>query len=313
MPFFSVVIPLYNKQDYISQSLHSVLNQQFKDFEVIIINDGSTDRSQQIIESFQDSRIRLFNQKNQGVSIARNTAVAKSTGKIIAFLDADDIWYPTHLEEIYHLSKKFPEATLFATAYEIEYLSSFVQKYILETPKKTSLLFPFYKYVKGSPLFYTSNFALKTEVFLQEDGFKASIHAEDTELFLRLGYKYPLAYSSMISMRHLDQTVNSLFAKYNTDMKVKMLEELAELEKKDKFLKKILDINRFSWAIEYKMKGQKNKFYALKKEIDRKNLNFIQQVMLDSPRAVLSILKSIQNQLLKRKIYLTPYKKSTNL
>jgi len=86
----SVIIPLYNKESIIERSLRSVLSQDFDDFEVIVVNDGSTDRSAEIVRSIRDSRIRLIEQGNRGPSAARNTGVKNAKGNWILFLDADD-------------------------------------------------------------------------------------------------------------------------------------------------------------------------------------------------------------------------------
>ena len=113
---FSIVIPLYNKKKYIYRAINSVLNQTIKDFELIVVNDGSDDGSEKIIERFNDERIRLISQENKGVSAARNTGIIRSKHEFIAFLDADDEWLPDHLETISLLINKFPKAKAYATA-----------------------------------------------------------------------------------------------------------------------------------------------------------------------------------------------------
>ena len=94
---FSIVIPLYNKQDCIRQALDCVFNQSFQDFEVIVVDDGSTDRGAEIVREYKDERLRLVSQKNSGVSAARNAGIAAAHNSWIAFLDADDIWTHLHL------------------------------------------------------------------------------------------------------------------------------------------------------------------------------------------------------------------------
>jgi len=89
---FSVVIPLYNKERSVKNTIESVLNQTFQDFEVIVVNDGSTDNSLEVVKSFNDERIRIINQKNSGVSSARNRGIKEAKYEWIAFLDADDLW-----------------------------------------------------------------------------------------------------------------------------------------------------------------------------------------------------------------------------
>ena len=85
MPYFSIVIPLYNKAEYISASINSVLQQSFQDYEIIVINDGSTDESVGNIESLATDKVSIYNQENSGVSIARNNGVKFSKGEFIAF------------------------------------------------------------------------------------------------------------------------------------------------------------------------------------------------------------------------------------
>lgn len=91
MPFLSVIIPLYNKELYIGTTIHSVLNQSFDDFEIIVVNDGSKDKSLQVVNGIQDGRIRIINQQNAGVSAARNRGMNEAQGEYLFFLDADDI------------------------------------------------------------------------------------------------------------------------------------------------------------------------------------------------------------------------------
>ena len=91
-PFFSIVIPLYNKENYIGHTLKSVLNQAFQDFEIIIVNDGSTDKSLEKVNSIKDARVQLFSIENRGVSYARNYGIEKALASLIIFLDADDTW-----------------------------------------------------------------------------------------------------------------------------------------------------------------------------------------------------------------------------
>lgn len=114
----SIVIPLYNKKDQVSNTIATVLAQTYQDFEVIIVNDGSTDDSVAEVEKVQDSRIRLIHQQNAGVSVARNRGIEASKGDLIAFLDADDEWTPGYLETQYQLFRKYPDCGVFACNYE---------------------------------------------------------------------------------------------------------------------------------------------------------------------------------------------------
>src|SRR5699024_4728750 len=113
---FSVVITVYNKGKQIKNTLKSVLNQTYQDFEIIIINDGSTDDSEKEILKFEDSRIRYYFQENKGAAGARNAGIKKAKNDFIAFLDADDYWFPFYLEEQKKSIEKFPKEKVFSTA-----------------------------------------------------------------------------------------------------------------------------------------------------------------------------------------------------
>ncbi|WFU07159.1 glycosyltransferase (plasmid) [Rhizobium sp. CB3171] len=109
-PFFSVVIPLYNRADVVGATLHSVLNQTFSDFEVVVVDDGSSDNPSEIISQLDDRRIRFVSQPNAGGSAARNKGIDLANGRFIAFLDSDDEFKPTHLERMHEILRH--DATL---------------------------------------------------------------------------------------------------------------------------------------------------------------------------------------------------------
>jgi len=108
----SVIIPVYNASRFIGETIKSVLSQTYKDFEIIVVDDGSTDNSADIVKSFGDKKIILIKQKNRGVSAARNTGIKASTGKFIALLDHDDLWLPEKLEKQIPLLEKNPDVAL---------------------------------------------------------------------------------------------------------------------------------------------------------------------------------------------------------
>lgn len=114
---FSVVIPLYNKAHTISNTIETVLRQTCLDFEVVIVNDGSTDNSVEVIQDYtSDERIRIVHQENKGVSAARNTGVANSNYQYIAFLDGDDEWFPDYLMKMKEAIEKFPKHEFFCSS-----------------------------------------------------------------------------------------------------------------------------------------------------------------------------------------------------
>lgn len=119
MPLFSVIIPLYNKAPYVRKAIESVIEQTYKEWELVVVDDGSIDGSGDIVKAIHDNRIRLVRQDNAGVSAARNRGVAESTAPYICFLDADDWWEPTFLEEMARVIERHPNAGIYGTSYYI--------------------------------------------------------------------------------------------------------------------------------------------------------------------------------------------------
>lgn len=114
----SVVIPLYNKSSTIARTLATVAAQTYSDYEVVVVDDGSTDGSADIVRRINDPRLRIICQPNGGVSAARNRGIDEARGEFIAFLDADDEWKPDYLETQVALTEKYPGCDVFCTDYE---------------------------------------------------------------------------------------------------------------------------------------------------------------------------------------------------
>ncbi|MEN6384986.1 MAG: glycosyltransferase family A protein, partial [Phycisphaerales bacterium] len=117
MNAISVIIPLYNKAKYISRAIDSVLAQTFKDYEIIVIDDESSDDGPVIVRKYGESRIKLFRQRNAGPGAARNNGLAQSNSQFVAFLDADDEWMPEFLDRCYKSLVKNPDCDAAAAAY----------------------------------------------------------------------------------------------------------------------------------------------------------------------------------------------------
>src|SRR5690554_5620989 len=111
-PFFSIIIPLYNKEKHIKNTLQSVLDQSFSNFEVIIVNDGSTDNSLNQVNAVIDERIKVYSIENSRVSAASNYGIKKAQAEYITFLHADDLWESHHLKNLDELLKTFPHCGL---------------------------------------------------------------------------------------------------------------------------------------------------------------------------------------------------------
>jgi glycosyltransferase involved in cell wall biosynthesis len=116
MPDISVVIPLYNREDYITRAVNSVLAQTYKNFEIIVVDDGSSDDSLAVVEKIHDKRIKVIHQENRGDTLARNAGIRESTADHVAFLDSDDEWTPQFLETVKGLEERYPDAGAYCTS-----------------------------------------------------------------------------------------------------------------------------------------------------------------------------------------------------
>lgn len=127
---FSIIIPLYNKEKYIQRAVDSVLNQTYQNFELIIVDDGSTDGSLSAIKNYTGNpKIRIISQNNKGACSARNTGINSAMYKYIIFLDADDAWMENFLKEICNLINQYPDCGIYATSFQRILSSKKIQKY----------------------------------------------------------------------------------------------------------------------------------------------------------------------------------------
>lgn len=184
MPLFSVVVPLYNKADTIERTLRSVAEQFFRDFEVVVVDDGSNDNGAEIVSRFKGiENLRLVSQVNAGVSATRNKGVVESRGKYIAFLDADDEWKPTFLKEIAGILVAYPEARVLGTGYE-----RIANGYLYCCRERRKLfvcdLFKVWPYFQ--PI-NSSSIVIEKQLFADIGGFNDKLRFwEDAELWFRL-------------------------------------------------------------------------------------------------------------------------------
>ncbi|EDP94227.1 glycosyltransferase family 2 protein [Kordia algicida OT-1] len=313
MPLFSVIIPLYNKEKYVQQTVQSVLQQTFVDFELLIVNDASTDDSVAVVSQFSDERIRLIeNPKNLGLSATRNHGISKAKGTIIALLDADDLWLPTFLETIKSLYDSFPEAVIFGTDYVETYTSQedlVPQKNISASLQGTSFLVPdFFEASMFQPIFLQSSVAFKKDICTEKEVFDSKItFAEDIDFYIKYGSQYRVAYHyEALSEVRFDvpnqMSKNSIVSKALPD-----LDKYEDLAKENSSLKKYLDLYRYIFASMYSFENAIPQRNAMLQHIDYSNLTFKQRLLLKSPRFVLLFLKKVKGFLLKRNIRVTSF------
>ena len=190
---FSVVIPLYNKELSIQNTILSVLKQSYQNFEIVIINDGSTDGSVDAVKAINDKRMRLIHQENQGVSAARNRGIKEAKYEWIAFLDGDDLWKSNHLDEIVKMMKVFPENKVYVTSFE------FSDKRKMFKHERNNPIFKIENYFKEAVkenLLWTSIVVVYAQCLLDVGGFNVNLNrGEDLDLWARLARRYSIVKS----------------------------------------------------------------------------------------------------------------------
>jgi glycosyltransferase involved in cell wall biosynthesis len=198
----SVVIPLFNKRLYVARAVESVLSQSMTDFGLIIVDDGSTDGSADIVAEYKDPRIRLIRQANAGTSAARNRGIAEAQTELIAFLDADDTWTTQLLETIMRLSRRFPNCGAYATAYEIlEPTGRRWQPRFRDVPPAPwEGIFPnYFRSAMGTPPICSSAVAVPKGIFAKTGLFPVGEgHGEDLDTWCRIALAFPIAFSHMV-------------------------------------------------------------------------------------------------------------------
>ncbi|MDI1243721.1 MAG: glycosyltransferase family A protein [bacterium] len=224
-PFFSVVIPTYNRAAFIKKTVTSVLEQTFQDFEVLIIDDGSEDESKEVVTSIDDPRVRYFAKMNEERAVARNTGTDRSRGRYVTFLDSDDLLYPVHLDNAFQMIAEHQQPAWFHLGYE------FVSGDSNSRSVAGSSGIANDKLIDG-------NFLSCRGVFLRRDVAHGNPFnpdrqlsgTEDYELWLRLASRFPL---------YCDERISSAIVQH--DLRSVINADRAQLEKRIELLEKYLN------------------------------------------------------------------------
>ncbi len=236
---FTIVIPTFNRAHRILTTINSILAQNYYNFEIKIIDDGSTDDTKEIILALKDPRITYFKKKNEERAIARNFGIDRANGDYITFLDSDDILYPNHLEEAFNLINDYGSPEWLHLAYEIKDEKG---KIIRQETKRHGNI---------NSTLATGNHLSCIGVFIRNDIIKTFkfnedrdiIGSEDYELWLRLAAKYTLYYSNEITscmIQHVERSVTG----FNPEKLIKRTKKLVEIVTNNQFLKK-RDLRKF--------------------------------------------------------------------
>jgi glycosyltransferase involved in cell wall biosynthesis len=194
-PYFSIVIPTYNRAGYIAKAIQSLIDQDFDSFEVIIVDDGGTDNTQDIVSRFQDARIRFFKKENGERAAARNFGAAKANGKFISFLDSDDYVRKQFLQNARSVVEINPGVTVFHIGYDIVAENGRVLKKWKALPSPVN-----HKLIEGNFLSCLGVFVrrdvLEKNRFNEDRNLSGS---EDYELWMRLAARFEIITNKMAS------------------------------------------------------------------------------------------------------------------
>lgn len=287
---FSVVIPLYNKEKYIRNCVRSALNQTLLPSEVIVVNDGSTDRSFEILSSIKSPLVKVFNQKNQGLSATRNRGIKLSNESLVAFLDADDQWHPDFLLNIGNLQKKFPEASIYGTSYYdvIKQKNVPAKHSVPESFKgKDIIATSFFEYNYNHFIPNMSTLCIKKNDF-PEKVFNNSIdYHEDVDFFLRhvSNLKVALLFSPLayINTHWNDRMSNSV-------LNNKRLPDLLKFEnhyKNSKEAIKFINQQKLKYLIKSKMNNDQANIIRYKSIINLSHLSLKKKILIYIPNKML--------------------------
>jgi glycosyltransferase involved in cell wall biosynthesis len=311
MAYFSIIIPLYNKEKHIKDTLNSVLSQTNKNFEIIIVNDGSTDESELEVKSIQDERIKLYTIENHGVSYARNYGVKKASSDFIVLLDADDYWKPHHLENLKKLQQAFPSCGLYAVAYESAFGERNIPSKYHNIPLQQNwmgIVDDFFESSTINCIASSSSVMIPRSVYEEVGGFDTTYNSgEDIDLWIRIALNYDVSFNNNVSVE-INMIAENQASQSSINTRNHLNFDVFEDENTNKNLKTYLDLNRFSIAIQHKVAGNHLKAKELINKIDKRNLNAKQRMLLHMNASVLKSLLKIKIFLRKNGIGLSSFR-----
>ena len=298
MSRFSVVIPLYNKENFIANTLQSVLNQTFLDFELLLINDCSTDNSLEVAKKIEDPRIKLVQHLvNKGLSASRNTGIKIAQSKYIAFLDADDLWKPHFLEKIDFLISNYPDAALYATKYEVLAKGNKIitHDFKIKDFKNNGIVANYFESNLNQSIYYPSCLCVRKDVFEDVGYYNEAINfSEDIDFNIRAHAKYKMAYCDEALVTYLLDSENQITQNGLIGKTIPDYDFYEEQFKGRKDVKRYLDFQRYIKAKLFRLSSDKENYTKLVNAIDLSNLNTTQKILLKSPKFLLQTIAKLK-------------------
>jgi glycosyltransferase involved in cell wall biosynthesis len=294
-PFISLIVPSYNRAALISKTLNSLLDQQYNNYEIIVVDDGSTDNTEKVVKSINDLRITYVKKNNAERAAARNFGARMAKGDYVNFFDSDDLGLPNHLSTAAEMIREHDKPEWFHLGYAWATPEEKVFKEVnyYKGPTLNNLI------VKGNPLSCNGVFIRKdvilTHPFNEDRSLSAS---EDYELWVRLAARYPLYYNNVITSLVIDHEMRSV-RKSNGESLIKRLELLIQYLQQDEEVKRA-----FSSSFK-KIKADSYSYIALhlanNPAFKRKSINYLMQSLKMYPGIAMHkrFVATIKNLLIK--------------
>ncbi len=306
---FSVVIPLYNKEEFVAQTLKSVVGQTYQNFEVVIVNDYSNDNSLDVVKAIDDHRIKIIeHSENKGLSASRNTGISAATHTHIAFLDADDYWDSTFLETIVNLIKEYPDESVFATHYRENYNDKFFipkSNLPISSKGKTFLVRDFFEINLGRLILTQSCIVVHKTVFEQIGYYDENVtFAEDIDFYIRCFHTYNLAYYNDVCHTQ-NAAISGSITNSVSHKKTfpKLHKYLNDSDSLDKF------INFYTYCIYRRMKNEsaRKEMRVYRKQIKFNSLTVLQVLFIYLPLPFYLFLIRVKKRLLNKGYHVSSY------
>lgn len=291
MPRFSVVIPVYNKANYIAKTIESVCAQTFDDFELVIVNDCSTDNSIEIAKGFSDTRIKILeHEKNKGLSGSRNTGINNTSAQYIAFLDADDLWKPEFLERLDFLIKEYSQASLFASNYEISLKNGkqISHSFDITNGQEHAIISNFFESNLTQTTYIPSGLCVDRKVFETIGLYNEVVtYSEDVDFNIRAHAEFKMAYYNKPLVVYTLESENQITQNSIKGKIVPDYDYYEGLFKERKDIKKYIDFQRYIKAKLFKLSNDRETYNRLVAKIDSNNLTMKQRFLLHLPKTIL--------------------------
>jgi glycosyltransferase involved in cell wall biosynthesis len=205
-PYFTIVIPTYNRADFLPKTIETLLNQSFTNFEIIVVDDGSTDNTAEVMRKIEDSRVIYHPKKNEERAVARNTGAKMARGKYINFFDSDDLAYTHHLQTAYNTIEKLQNPEFFHLSYDIKTPEGDIIREVNQLPDQLNQMLIHGNTLSCNGVFIRKDIALNFP-FTPDRALSAS---EDYELWLRLSSRFTLHHNNTMTTSVINHEMRSV-------------------------------------------------------------------------------------------------------